>query len=68
VAPQSQIGVVVEKSCKRNLVGLWAYRRLLVDFGPLIMWVGKRGVRCGLPVIRPGPRNLENLVPVLFGE
>jgi hypothetical protein len=29
---------------------------------------GQRRVRCGLPVIRPEPRNLESLVSALFGE
>src|SRR3981081_3567172 len=29
---------------------------------------GERRVRCGLPVIRPEPRNLESLVSALFGE
>ena len=28
----------------------------------------QRRVRCGLPVIRPEPRNLESLVSALFGE
>jgi hypothetical protein len=30
--------------------------------------VGATGVRCGLPVNRPEPRNLESLVSALFGE
>jgi hypothetical protein len=29
---------------------------------------GQRRVRCGLPVIRPEPRNLESLASPLFGE
>ena len=28
----------------------------------------QQAVRCGLPVIRPEPRNLESLVSALFGE
>ena len=32
------------------------------------MWVGKRGVRFGLPVIRPELRNLENSPLAVFAE
>ena len=33
-----------------------------------MMWVGKRGVRFGLPVIRPELRNLENSPLAVFAE
>ena len=41
MAPQSQLGVVVEKSRERNLVGLWAYRRQPFRYAPERPTTGK---------------------------